>query len=373
MRSRFLLVGSFALSMLKFRKDLLASILEKGFEVHVSLPLPDEDVWIAEEFRSMGIIVHESPLARTGTNPFGDLYSLYKLWRLMRSVRPSHVMSYTIKPIVYGSLAAWLARVPNRFALVTGRGYAFEGDSSRWHVGNLALWLYRVSLRYVKLVMFQNKDDEALFVDRGLVAPGSRTVVMNGSGVNLDEFPVRPLPSKTSFLMIARLLGAKGIREYVAAARMLRDGGHGAEFRVVGWIDENPDAISDEELKEWQAEGVVEFLGRQNDVRPFIEASSVYVLPSYREGTPRTVLEAMAMGRPVITTDAPGCREPVQIGENGYLVPVGAVDELADAMRRFIDNPEVTEQMGRRSREIAEERYDVHKVNAAMMSEMGIE
>ena len=318
------------------------------------------------------MVVHESPLARTGTNPFGDLYSLYRLWLLMRRVRPSHVMSYTIKPIVYGSLAAWLAGVPKRFALVTGRGYAFEGDKKKLHVGNIALWMYKVSLRHVELVMFQNRDDEKLFKDRGLVMPDGRTAVLNGSGVNLDDFPVAPLPKQISFLIIARLLGAKGIREYVAAAGMLRDRGCDAEFRVVGWIDDNPDAISQKELDDWKADGIVEFLGRQNDVRPALSATTVYVLPSYREGTPRTVLEAMSMGRPVITTDAPGCREPVENDKNGFLVPVGSVEELANAMVRFVDNPELVESMGRRSREIAEERYDVHKVNAAMLNEMEI-
>jgi glycosyltransferase involved in cell wall biosynthesis len=372
-KQRFLLVGSFALSMLKFRRDLLEAILVKGFEVHVSLPVPDEDTWIVEEFRSMGVIVHESSLVRTGTNPVHDLHSLFEYWRLMRRIRPSHVLSYTIKPIVYGSIAAWLARAPNRFALVTGRGYAFEGDTRKLHVGNIALWMYKVSLKHVDSVMFQNQDDEALFKDRGLVSPGCRTAVMNGSGVNLDDFPVVPLPERISFLLIARLLGAKGIREYVAAAKMLRNSGSEALFRVVGWIDDNPDSVNESELAEWKAEGIVEFLGRLNDVKHAISASSVYVLPSYREGTPRTVLEAMSMGRPIITTDAPGCREPVQNGENGFLVRVGSVDELADAMRRFIDEPVLVEQMGRRSRQIAEERYDVHKVNIAMLKEMGIE
>ncbi len=369
----FLLVGSFALSMIKFRRDLLAEILARGFEVHVSLPVPTDDGWIAEEFRSMGVLVHESPIARTGMNPFRDLFYFLHLCRLMLKARPSHILSYTIKPIIYASFAARFTGVPNRFALVTGRGYAFEENSRKTHVRNLAQWLYKLALRCNRLVFFQNRDDEVLFRERGLVAPDKRSQVVNGSGVGLDEFSVAPLPPRTSFLLIARLLGAKGIREYVAAARLVRNRGSDARFSVVGWIDDNPDSIGEEELASWKAEGIVEFLGKQTDVRPAISESSVYVLPSYREGTPRTVLEAMSMGRPVITTDAPGCREPVKHGENGFLVPVQSIDELAAAMQKFIEDPSLVTKMGQRSREIAEDKYDVRKVNAAMLSDMGIE
>jgi glycosyltransferase involved in cell wall biosynthesis len=358
--------------MLKFRKDLLAAISAKGLEVYVSLPVSEEDAWIAEEFRELGVIVHKSSLVRTGLNPIRDLYSLFELWRLMIRIRPSHVLSYTVKPIVYASLAARFAGVPNRFALVTGRGYAFEKDTHWFHVGNLAQWLYKESMRHVELVFFQNADDEALFKARGLVAESCRTIVLNGSGVNLDQFVVVPLPESPTFLMIARLLAAKGIREFIAAARMVRAEHSDARFLVVGWIDDNPDSVRESEFAQWKEEGVVEFLGRQNDVRPAISLSNVYVLPSYREGTPRTVLEAMAMGRPVITTDAPGCRDTVRSGDNGFLVPVQSVDELAAAMQRFIENPSLAVKMGKRSREIAEERFDVHNVNESMLSAMGL-
>jgi len=191
--------------------------------------------------------------------------------------------------------------------------------------------------------------------------------------VDISEYQVTPLPGEGSrFLMIARLLGDKGVREYVSAARIVRSSNPNARFGLVGWIDENPNAIAQSELNGWIEEGGIEFHGRLEDVRPAIAKSSVYVLPSYREGTPRTVLEAMAMGRPIITTDAPGCRETVINGENGYLVPVKSVDDLVEAMQRFMDDPDLAETMGRRSREIAEDKYDVHKVNAVMLREMGI-
>ncbi len=204
--------------------------------------------------------------------------------------------------------------------------------------------------------------------------PWMPTVVLNGSGVHLDKFPVAPKPSsRASFLMIARLLEAKGVREFVAAASELRDLHSDVSFRLAGWIDTSPDSISRSELEEWIDQGHIEFLGRLNDVRPAIANSTVYVLPSfYREGTPRTILEAMAMGRAIITTDAPGCRETVIDGENGFLVPVKSIDALVDAMQKFINDPELAVRMGKRSREIAEEKYDVHKVNAVMLREMGI-
>jgi len=172
--------------------------------------------------------------------------------------------------------------------------------------------------------------------------------------------------------MICRLLGDKGVREYAAAAKKLREKQKQACIRLIGWIDENPDSISPAELDEWVHSGDVEFLGYLQDIRPAIADSSVYVLPSYREGTPRTVLEAMAMGRPIITTDAPGCRETVVDGENGLLVPVKSVSRLVEAMQRFIENPDLAVEMGKRSRAIAEEKYDVRKVNEVMLREMGI-
>jgi glycosyltransferase involved in cell wall biosynthesis len=196
--------------------------------------------------------------------------------------------------------------------------------------------------------------------------------MINGSGVDLGAFRPAALPQgDVSFLLIARLLKDKGIREYVEAARQVRAQYPRTSFHLVGRLDQgNPAGISARELHDWQTEGVVEYLGRLDDVRPAITATSVYVLPSYREGTPRTVLEAMAMGRPIVTTDAPGCRETVRHGVNGYLVPVRDADALAQAMARFVEEPGLIAAMGRESRRIAEEKYDVHKVNRVILQAM---
>jgi glycosyltransferase involved in cell wall biosynthesis len=201
--------------------------------------------------------------------------------------------------------------------------------------------------------------------------------VVNGSGVDVASFTVRPLPAAAlsgavRFLFIGRLLGDKGVREYAQAARLLKRSHPQVQCALVGWIDSNPNAITQAELDGWVADGSIEFLGRLADVRPAIEACSVYVLPSYREGTPRTVLEAMAMGRAIVTTDAPGCRETVVHGDNGFLVPVQDAEALAQAMRRFIEEPDLQTSMGARARKIAEDKYDVHKVNAVMLAGMGL-
>lgn len=370
---RFLMIASLAESLINFRGPLIAALQARGLQVHVAAPdLPHGDP-IRQQLQSLGVVVHNVPLRRTGTNPVADLQTLWSLWRLMRRVRPDHVLGYTVKPVIYGSLAAWLAGVPRRFALVTGLGYAFQQQGQGSVLQALVQRLYALALGRVHAVFFQNPDDEALFRQHALVAPGARTCVVNGSGVDVGAFTVAPLPpGPPCFLLIARLLGDKGVREYAQAARRVRALHPGVRCLLVGWIDTNPDAIGQHELDAWVQEGTLEFLGRLQDVRPAIAACSVYVLPSYREGTPRTVLEAMAMGRAVITTDAPGCRETVVQGDNGFLVPGQSADALEQAMLQFVHNPALAVRMGQRARQVAETKYDVHKVNAVMLQEMGI-
>lgn len=370
---RFLFIASFPDSLLQFRGELIDALLGAGGDVHIACPDLPAGSQHRKALEARGVIVHEIPLRRTGTNPFADLQLTFHLVLLMSRIRPDHVLGYTIKPVIYGTLAATFSRVTKRFALITGLGYAFQGNGERGLLRSLVQWLYTLALRNTHKVFFQNPDDESLFRTQELLPTNVPSCVVNGSGVDVAAFDVAPLPTNTRFLLIARLLGDKGVREYVEAARKVRARYPKADFCLVGWIDVNPDAIRTDELDAWIKEGVIEYLGRLKDVRPAIADCSVYVLPSYREGTPRTVLEAMAMGRSVITTDAPGCRETVVDGENGILVPVKAVDELAEAMVRFIEEPELAARMGRRSRLIAEEKYDVHRVNAVMLREMGIQ
>lgn len=368
---QLILISSFAESVSKFRGRLISALVASGTDVVVVAP-GIKSAPLSDEINHLGANSEALEMQRTGLNPVNDFMYLLRLVRLFVRQRPKYVLAYTVKPVVYGTLAAWLAGVPNRFALVTGLGYAFTGDR-HGIVKRIVSLLYRLALSRAHKVFFQNPDDEQQFRALGILPAKVPSVVVNGSGVDIDAYSLQPLPKGPPiFLMIGRLLGDKGVREYAEAARRVKASFPFVRFQLVGWIDENPDAIAQSELDAWIASGTIEFLGKLQDVRPAIKTSTVYVLPSYREGTPRTVLEAMAMGRPVITTDAPGCRETVIDGDNGFLVPVQSVDGLVDAMFKFIKDPSLAERMGRRSRDIAEDKYDVHKVNAVMLREMGI-
>lgn len=377
----FLIIASYPASILKFRGALIQTLYEKGFDIHIASPefknFPEE----VEQLQNLGYTLHSIPMQRTGTNPLKDAVALSSLYLVMKKIKPSHVLGYTIKPVIYGTLAAWAARIPNRYALITGLGYAFqqiEETGERSKLQKLIHGLYKQALSKTTKVFFQNPDDLDLFKKLKLISSTTPTAVVNGSGVDISEYEVVPFPIATDntpefrFLLIARLLGDKGVREYAQAAKIVKVKYPRAQFDLVGWIDDNPDSIEQQELDQWVAEGTIKFWGKLADVKPSIAASSVYVLPSYREGTPRTVLEAMAMGRPIITTDAPGCRETVTNEVNGFLVQVKSVDGLVEAMEKFILDPSLIEIMGRASRQIAENKFDVHAVNNFMLEEMGL-
>lgn len=373
---RILIIGSFAESLVSFRGPLLQALLAAGHEVQVAAPDLLSHTNAASALRNWGLRLHDAPIQRTGTNPVHDLRTLWALRNLMLRLCPDAVLTYTAKPVIYGSLAAALAGVPKRFALVTGLGYAFTGKARGLRAGikSLLMGLYRLALGRCTRVFFQNPDDRDLFRNLGLLPARVPDSVVSGSGIDVQAFSSVPLPSggKLTFLLIARLLGDKGVREYAAAAKQVRLLHPEVRCQIAGWIDHNPDAIDQSELDGWIADGDIEYLGRLSDVRPAIANSHVYVLPSYREGTPRTVLEAMAMGRPVITTDAPGCRQTVVDGDNGYQVPVQSAEALAKAMLKFVEDPSLLALMGSRSRQMAEDKFDVHKVNAVMLREMGL-
>jgi glycosyltransferase involved in cell wall biosynthesis len=235
----------------------------------------------------------------------------------------------------------------------------------------LVVVLYKVILKNAHKVIFQNPDNRQVFIDLGIV-PKEKTVVINGSGVDVTYFDIKPLPDSPRFLLIARLLGDKGIREYVKAAKLVKQKYKSAVFQLVGPGDPSPDGISIEELERLNESNAVEYLGATKDVRPFIENCSVFVLPSYHEGLPRTVLEAMATGRPILTTDVPGCRETVINGENGWLVEKGNVEQLAEKITWFIENQREWQRMANASRVMAEGKFDVHAVNAELIKTMGL-
>ncbi|PKG57401.1 glycosyltransferase family 1 protein [Shewanella sp. GutDb-MelDb] len=371
-KHKIAVIASFPDSVLSFRGALISAIQQQNYEVHVIAPYMEDD--LLQELQRRGIVVHQISLQRTGMNPFSDVKYFIQLFKVLREINPDYSIAYTIKPVIYGTLAAKLAGVKNTFSLITGLGYAFTGEAKgkRKVIQYLLHLLYKAALKTNKLVFFQNNDDKALFQQLKLVPKTSNPVVVNGSGIDVSEFSEVPLPNSCDFLLIARLLGDKGIREYAGAARLLKQSHPNSTCRLVGFIDVNPDAIKQHELDEWIDGGYIEYIGRLSNVQPAIEQCTVYVLPSYREGTPRSVLEAMAMGRPIITTDAPGCRETVIDGENGYLVPVQDSHALYENMVKLTESRELVVKMGKASREIVEEKFDVHKVNHAMLTAMGI-
>ncbi len=368
---RVMVLASFADSLVNFRGPLLEDLVRSGCDVLAAAP--PGDAALTARLASSGVVFHPVPMNRAGMNPLRDIATYRALRRLFRATRPDVLLAYTVKPVVYGCLAARAEGVKRVVPLVTGLGYAFVGTGLRSRIARLiAGTLYRRAMAAADIAVFQNPDDQAAFRDLRILPRTTPSLVVNGSGVDLDQFPVQPLPAAPSFLMIGRLLREKGVYEYAEAVRMTKERHPGTDCRIAGWIDNAPSAIPATLPEQWKSTGGPAFLGRLDDVRPALADCSVYVLPSYREGTPRTVLEAMACGRAIITTDTPGCRETVQDGVNGFLVPVGDAAALAAAMERFHLDPGLAARMGAESRRIAEEKYDVHKVNRAMMSAMGI-
>lgn len=362
--------------MIIFRGQLLKDLIRSGNEV-IALA-PDADTSTSQALKQLGVNHINIPLSRTGTNAISDLTTFVALRSILRRYRPEVVLSYTVKPVIYASLAARSLGIEKVFSIITGLGYAFIDDEKqlgfkRTVIRGIVNYLYRTALRTNKRVMFQNPDDRDLFIKRKIVDI-EKCRVINGSGVDIDHFAESPIEPHTYpiFLLIARLISDKGIREYVTAARMIKTRYPETIFWLVGPPDPNPTAIHVDEVEAWHQEGIIEYLGETEDVRPFLEAASVYVLPSYREGTPRTVLEAMSIGRAIITTDVPGCRETVVEARNGFLVLPRDPVSLAGAMERFIEDPHLIFIMGNQSRQIAVEKYDVNKVNREIMGIMEI-
>ena len=369
--STVIVLGAYAPSLILFRGKLIEALVARGHHVvAVASDISDE---VASRLRAMGAEPRAISIANQSLSPLSALRSASALVRLFRAVRPNAVIAYTAKPVTLGGLAARLVPGTRFVAMITGLGYAFiagAGARRRFARGTAAL-LYRLALRRSQAIIFQNPDDRDFFRSQQLLPEDIEPVVVGGSGIDLDHFRPAPIPQRLGFLMISRLLGDKGVREYLLAAVRLKRRHPEVDFRLIGYFDQSPDAIARAELDEAVAAGV-EFLGRKDDVRPGIAEASVYVLPSYHEGTPRSVLEAMAMGRAIVTTDVPGCRQTVDDGVNGLLVAARDAEALAAAMERFIREPRLAAQMGAESRRIAESRFDVHRVNDAIIAAAGL-
>jgi glycosyltransferase involved in cell wall biosynthesis len=338
---------------------------------------PENDHAVRAELAGMGVSFASVPLRRAGLNPLMDSATIASLTATLRRFRPDVVLLAAVKPIAYGALAARAAGAPVRAAMITGAGSALTGDRGRkgMLVAAVVRRLYRTGLAHVGTVFFQNADDEALFRRLGLLGDRHRVIQIAGSGIDLGAYQPVPMPpsSRLVFLMAARLLRDKGVAEYLEAARRLRREAPEVRVRLLGPIDPNPSGIREGQLRRLLRDGAVEYGGVTKDVRPHIAAAHVGVLPSYREGTPRFLLEAMAMARPVLATNVPGCRETVEEGRNGYLVDVRDVDALAGGMLKFASlGPDRLAAMGMEGRKIVEERFDVRHVNRKIMEALGL-
>jgi len=367
---KVLLLGSLASSLINFRGNLIRDLVLAGCDVIVCSP--DVSAKIGKEIESLGAQVIESPLARNGLSPIQDFRYFRSLCQIIAKNSPDLVISYTIKPNIWGAIAAH-RRCVRSISMVTGVGYAFtdrHGVKKRI-VAYIATILLRKSTAYNDIVIFQNRDDIEDFVRLGVLRNIEKARLVAGSGVDTEHFQPCDLPNKPVFLMISRLLKNKGVREYGQAAVSLKSKFPQARFLLVGWLDEGPDSIQQSELDEW-VDGGVEYLGWMPDVRDVIRQASIYVLPSYREGTPRSVLEAMSMGRPIITSDAPGCRETVEHKKNGFLVPIRDSVKLAETMAILLDDSELRSRMGAVSLCIVRKKFDVKLVNKSIFEIIGL-
>ena len=370
MAASIAIITSQAFSLVNFRGPLIARLVEKGLTVFALAPDYDED--IRRQITEKGAVPVDFSLSRAAMNPVRDMADILRLALLLKRLGPGMTLTSFIKPVMYGSIAAWLAGVPKRFSMIEGLGYVFMDDIHaisfrrrvlRWGVSRL----YKLALSCNLRVFFLNNDDMQFFLDEKLVSH-NQIAYIDGIGLDLDYYRLEPpVTGPVTFIYIGRMLREKGLYDFIEAAKRVRSRFSEARFVLVGGVDCNPGSVSERELLAWVRDGLVEWTGCIDDVRDELRKASVFVLPSYREGKPRSTQEAMAAGRPVITTEVPGCRETIENDRNGFLVAVRSPEALAQAMIRFIEEPALIESMGSESRRIAEQRFDVHAINRTIM------
>jgi glycosyltransferase involved in cell wall biosynthesis len=370
-KQTIVIIGNQGSSLLNFRGPLVRDMVRHGCRV-VTLA-PEMDDVTARALRDIGAEPMSVHLSRTGLNPAADLATLVSLYLKLARLRPDAILSYAAKPVIYGTLAGWVAGVARRYAMIEGLGYVFTEqtgpDVTRKFLSRIVSSLYKLALSRARRVFFLNSEDVGDFLSLGLVSP-AQVKKIDGIGVDLAEWrPLSPHYDPLTFTFVGRLLRDKGILDFVAAARIVKSYAPHARFLILGQLDTNPSAIKIDDVESWVREGVVEWLGHVS-VYEHLARTSVFVLPSYREGLPRSTQEAMASAKPVITTDAPGCRDTVVEGENGFLVPPGDSQALAAAMQNFIDDPALIASMGPESRNLAEARFDVRRINSEIMQTM---
>lgn len=375
---KIIIIGTIASSFLGFRADLIKLLIDKGHSVYAfTSEYSSGDLEAIESLGALPIVYH---LNRGGLNPIADVKATYKLSQKIKKIVPDLVFSYFAKPVVFGTLAANFAKVPQVIGMLEGLGYTFTDQpdgltKKAWLIKKIQIFLYKIALPKLDKLIFLNPDDQQDLMTAYSIK-AKEVVVLGGIGLNLNEYLYHPISNvrpPICFLFMGRLLKEKGIHDFVAAAKIVKEKYPASLFIVLGAIDSsNLGALQQSELDSLISSKIISYPGHVGSVKEWITKSHVFVLPSYREGVPRSTQEAMAIGRPIITTDVPGCRETVVDGANGFLVEKWNPPALAEKMNYFIEHPEQIEKMGHKSYEIAQEKFDANKVNLRLLKIMGL-
>ena len=375
---KIVLIGTVASSFYGFRADLIRTLLKKGHQVYAfTSEYTAEDL---KKIEKLGATPITYTLNRGGLNPLADIIATYQLSKKIKAINPDLVFSYFSKPVIFGTLAAKLAKAPRVVGMLEGLGYTFteqpEGLSKKTQlIKKIQVFLYKIALPQLDQLIFLNPDDPKDLLEKYAINV-KKVEVLGGIGLNLQDYPYQPLSNihlPLKFLFIGRLLKEKGIHEFVQAAKLVKKIYPDTEFTVLGAIDHhNLGALQQTELDSLISSNIIQYPGHVSNIKDWIADSHVFVLPSYREGVPRSTQEAMATGRAIITTDVPGCRETVINTKNGFIVPKWNPEALAEKMIYFIENPEQTQVMGAESYKIAVEKFDAEKVNQRLVNILGL-
>ena len=366
---RILIISPKASSLIVFRLDMMLFFQKNGYDVFAVGPKDDQVSLILNERK---IKYLEIFCKKNSINIFNDLKMFFSIKKILKKINPNKIFMYQAKPIIYGLLAS-----KNKFEtypMIAGLGSIFRGKSfKKKFIKNIMKIQYKLSLKYATNILFQNKDDYNLLIEEKVIKKDKKVSFVNGSGVNMDKFKFSDLfPKKITFLFVGRLIKDKGVVEYLEACKILKKENIDCKCQIIGGFDTNPTAIKEEEIRYFIDNDYIEYLGFQKDIYPYLVNCSVFVLPSYHEGTPKSVLEAMSVGRPIITTNAPGCKETVLNNKNGFLVNIKDVEDLVKKMKLFINNKSLLRTMGKESYLICKEKYDVNLVNESIGKIMNI-
>lgn len=360
-----LILCSLDQSLISFRLDMIKSFIANGYKVFAGAPNFQDNT--SQTLSDLGVVNVEFPLQRTGLNPWKDLLSVLKIRNIIIKNEIDLLFPYTIKPVIYGSLAGRFTNTPV-ISLITGLGFTFSKSSIKARVlQKVTEVLYKIALSKNNAIIFQNSDDVALFREKGILNKNQNTHIVDGSGIHLERYPFREnnkVSDKIIFVFVARLIREKGADLFMDAAQKLKTEFPKAEFHIIGNIDNSPSSINPNRLSELNERKIITYHGFKKNVANYLTNSDVFVLPTYyREGIPRSILEALSIGMPVITTNTPGCKETVLRNENGILIEPKQLNELILGIRFFLENPASIGPMGNRSRKLAVERFNVDIIN----------